>query len=131
MNRVKSESIDPSKVQIMELDLSKPEECLKRVEDFCSKTNRVDIVINNAGLTMREEFINTDFKTCQYMINTNLISHIAITKAFLPLLKKQGGGQIVNMISVAGLIGTGFRTLYSAGKFGTSGFFKALRPEVQ
>jgi short-subunit dehydrogenase len=34
------------------------------------------------------------------------------------------------MISVAGLIGTGFRTLYSAGKFGTSGFFKALRPEV-
>ncbi len=65
------------------------------------------------------------------MINTNLISHIAITKAFLPLLKKQGGGQIVNMISVAGLIGTGFRTLYSAGKFGTSGFFKALRPEVQ
>ncbi len=64
MNRVKSESIDPSKVQIMELDLSKPEECLKRVEEFCSKTNRVDIVINNAGLTMREEFINTDFKTC-------------------------------------------------------------------
>jgi short-subunit dehydrogenase len=48
----------------MELDLSKPEECLKRVEEFCSKTNRVDIVINNAGLTMREEFINTDFKTC-------------------------------------------------------------------
>jgi short-subunit dehydrogenase len=60
------------------------------------------------------------------------MSHIAITKAFLQtLIGQSSGAQIVNIISIAGLIGTGFRTMYSAAKFGTAGFFKALRAEVR
>ena len=85
MERVKNESGSPDKIDYMQLDLSKPEECLKKVEDFLSKTqDKIDIVFNNAGLTMRDLFVNTDFSTCQYMLNTNCLSHIAITKAFLP-----------------------------------------------
>ena len=80
---------------------------------------------------MREEFQRTEFETCKMMMNTNCMSHIAITKGFLPLLMKQGSGRFVNIISIAGLIGTGFRTMYSAAKFGTAGFFKSLRAEVK
>ena len=81
---------------------------------------------------MREEFNNTEFSTCVMMMNTNCMSHIAITKGFLQTLIGQSSeARIVNIISIAGLIGTGFRTMYSAAKFGTAGFFKALRAEVR
>jgi len=64
MERVKSECKDGSRVEIMQMDLSKPEECLEKVKVFVGSTGRVDVVINNAGITMREEFVNTDFSTC-------------------------------------------------------------------
>lgn len=116
----------------MQMDLSKPDECLQKVTQMCSQDGfSVDIVINNAGVTMREEFINAEFSTCQMMMNTNCMSHIAITKGFLPLMIKQKRGKFVSIISVAGLIGTAYRTMYSAAKFATSGFFKSLRAEVK
>ena len=132
MERVKNLTSDPSRVQVMQLDLSKPEECMSRVQEFAGNAKYgIDIVVNNAGVTMRDEFNSFDFSQCIYMMNTNCLSHIAITKAFLPLLIKQKGGQFVNIISVAGQIGVGLRTMYSAAKFGTAGFFKSLRSEVK
>ena len=88
MERVKNECIDTNRVEIMQMDLSKPEECLERVKNFVQNSGEVDIVINNAGITMREEFQKTEFETCKMMMNTNCMSHIAITKGFLPLLIK-------------------------------------------
>jgi short-subunit dehydrogenase len=80
---------------------------------------------------MRDEFINTNFETCRYMMNTNCMAPIAVTKAFLPGFIERKKGQFVNIISIAGLIGTGYRSLYCAAKFGISGFFKSLRSEVR
>ena len=68
------------------MDLSKPEECLKKAKEIAEKEKRIDIVINNAGVTMREEFLNTDYQTCVMMMNTNCMSHIAITKGFIKTL---------------------------------------------
>lgn len=135
MQRVKKESPVPALIHCLQMDLADPEKCLKIVQEFCEKDpigkEGIDILINNAGLTMREEFDKTDFDTCKYMMNVNCMSHIAITKAFLPILTSKKDTQIVNVISIAGMIGTGFRTMYCAAKFGTAGFFKALRPEVK
>ena len=52
---MKNESSDPSKVLIMQMDLSDPEKVLKQAEEY-SLTEKVDIIINNGGLSMREEF---------------------------------------------------------------------------
>jgi short-subunit dehydrogenase len=65
------------------------------------------------------------------MLNTNLLSHLAITKACLPFMIEKKRGTFVNVISVAGMLGVSHRTLYCASKFGTSGFFKSLRSEVK
>ena len=80
---------------------------------------------------MRDVFANLDFSVCETMVNTNLLSHIAATKAILPNLIKQKSGTIVNIISGSGIIGMPVRTMYSATKFGLSGFGKALRSEVK
>jgi len=79
---------------------------------------------------MREEFLNTQFDTCQYMMNTNCLSHIAIVKAVLPQMIKNKTGHIVNILSISGLMGVPVRTLYCASKFAMDGFSKALRAEV-
>ncbi len=80
---------------------------------------------------MREEFKNMDFKTCEYMMNTNCMSHIALVKGFLPMMLSQKSGHIVNILSVSGLMGVPVRTLYCASKFAMDGFSKSLRPEVK
>lgn len=80
---------------------------------------------------MREEFKNLDFSVCETMINTNLLAHIAVTKAALPEMLMKTSGHIVNVISGSGILGMPVRTMYSASKFGLSGFGNALRSEVK
>lgn len=81
---------------------------------------------------MREEFVNMDYSTCEYMMNTNCMSHIALVKALLPgMIEGKRGGHIVNILSISGLMGVPVRTLYCASKFAMDGFSKALRSEVK
>jgi len=80
---------------------------------------------------MRDEFQELDFSVCETMLNTNLLSHIAVIKAALPYMAKRKTGTIVNVSSGSGIMGMPLRTLYSATKFGLSGFGKALRSEVK
>lgn len=130
LERVRRECKHPEKVVIVQMDLSKPEECLKIGQDIANQC-QVDILINNGGLSMREEFVNTEYKTCEYMMNTNCLSHIALVKAFLPsMISSKRQGQIVNILSISGIMGVPVRTLYCASKFAMDGFSKALRAEV-
>ncbi len=71
-----------------------------------------------------------ELSTCETIMNTNMLSHIAATKAALSGMKQRKFGQIINVQSVSGIFGTPVRTLYCASKFGFSGFGKALRSEV-
>ncbi len=80
---------------------------------------------------MRDEFKDLDFSVCETMMNTNLLSHIAATKAVLPGMISRKTGTIVNISSGSGFFGMPVRTLYCASKFGLSGFGKALRSEVK
>lgn len=64
------------------------------------------------------------------MLNVNMVSHIAITKALLPKMIEQRSGQIINILSISGVLGVPYRTLYSAPKYGMDGFGKSLQSEV-
>jgi dehydrogenase/reductase SDR family protein 7B len=87
LERVRNECKDPSKVVIMQMDLSDPEKVLKQAEEF-TLSDRVDILINNGGTSMREEFINTELNMWTSMMNANCMSHIALIKGFLPRMIK-------------------------------------------
>lgn len=87
-------------------------------------------MVNNAGLSQRDEFVNCDFGIAGRLMDVNCLSPIALIKGFLPKFIKQGEGQIVNVLSVAAVIGTPVRSLYSASKFALDGFGKALQAEV-
>lgn len=81
---------------------------------------------------MREQFQYTTFDTCEYLMNVNCLSHIALVKGVLPsLIENKKGGQIINIISISGLMGVPVRTLYCASKYAMDGFGKSLRSEVK
>jgi short-subunit dehydrogenase len=66
------------------------------------------------------------------MMNTNCMSHIALVKAILPqMIAGKQGGNIVNILSVSGIMGIPVRTMYCASKFAMDGFSKSLRSEVR
>ena len=70
-----------------------------------------------------------DFSVCMKMMNVNCLSHIAVCKAVFPGMIARKSGQIVNILSITGYMGTPMRSMYASSKFGLSGFGKVLRSE--
>lgn len=130
LRRVQSECQDPSRVVVAQIDLNKPREVLVTLTALCNE-HKVDILVNNGGISMRDEFKDLDFSVCETMLNTNLLSQIAATKAALPGMTERKTGAIINVSSGSGIVGLPVRTMYSSSKFGLSGFGKALRSEVK
>ncbi|NBU36506.1 MAG: SDR family oxidoreductase [Bacteroidetes bacterium] len=91
--------------------------------------DKIDILINNAGISQRSLAKDTPFKDELRLIEVDLIGTIALTKAILPEIINQSG-QIVVISSVMGKINTKYRSAYAAAKHGLVGYFESLRLEM-
>jgi len=91
LERVKLQSGSPDRVMVYYLDLNKPKEVYIRLSELF-KTEHVDILINNGGISMREDFSKMELSACETIMNTNMLSHIAATKAVLPGMKQRKFG---------------------------------------
>lgn len=109
-------------------DVSKEEDCKRLIDEAVKKYGTIDILINNAGISMRAMFIDTDLNVIRRLMDTNFWGTVYCTKYALPYLLKSKG-TIVGVISVAGHIGLPGRTGYSASKFAVRGFLDTLRVE--
>jgi len=102
----------------------------RHVETAWAWKGRVDILINNAGISQRSLAINTAPQVYTNLINIDLIAPIWLTQLQLNKMVAAGGGHIVAISSVAGRIGAPLRTAYCAAKHGLIGYMDALRAEV-
>lgn len=92
--------------------------------------SRIDMLINNAGMSQRSFCLDTDMDVYRTMVEVNVLGQVALTKQVLPLMVEQGSGHMVVTASVAGKVGAPLRTGYCAAKHAVMGFFDALRSEV-
>jgi len=99
------------------------------VADTLAAFGRLDVLINNAGLSMRAKFADVDVKVLEQLMQVNFFGTVYMTKAALPYLL-QSKGTIVGISSIAGFRGLPGRTGYSASKFAMNGFLEALRTEL-
>lgn len=102
----------------------------KQVESAFEKAGRVDVLINNAGVSQRSITLNTEMDVYRRLMEINYFSVVKLTKLVLPNMIKNGGGNIVTISSIAGKVGPPYRSGYAASKHALHGFFDALRAET-
>jgi len=119
---------DITETLVVKTDVSLEEDCKKLVEQTIKRFGRIDVLVNNAGISMRALFIDLDLSVIKRLMDVNFWGTVYCTKyALSHILKSQGS--IVGVISIAGFKGLPARTGYSASKFAIYGFLETLRIE--
>jgi short-subunit dehydrogenase len=117
---------------VVQTDVSKFEDIQSLVMQTLEKFGRIDVLVNNAGFGRLDWLENLDpIKDIQAQIDVNVLGVIHTTRLVLPVMIKQRAGGIINMCSIAGLVGTPTYSIYAASKHAVHGFSEALRREVK
>jgi short-subunit dehydrogenase len=109
-------------------DVSNEDDCRRLIEKAVSEYGTIDILINNAGISMRAVFDDVDMKVLHRLLDVNFWGTVYCTKYALPYLVANKGS-VVGVSSIAGFHGLPGRTGYSASKFAIHGFLETLRIE--
>jgi short-subunit dehydrogenase len=117
------------KAVAVQADVSKQEDCEFLIKQAVLTFSRIDVLINNAGLSMRALFNDLDLSVLKNLMDVNFWGTVYCTKFALPEILKTKG-TIVGVSSIAGYRGLPGRTGYSASKFAMNGFLEALRTEL-
>jgi len=92
---------------------------------------RVNVLVNNAGVALMGRFEQVSDADFEWLFGINFWGTVRMTRAFLPLLRREGASQIVNLSSVYGLMAPPGQAAYAASKFAVRGFSEALRNELE
>jgi short-subunit dehydrogenase len=122
-------SYTTSPLHIFAADVSVESDCKRFIDSVIETFGTVDILINNAGISMRALLKDVDLDTLRRMMDVNFWGTVYCTRFALPHIIKNKG-TITGILSVAGFRGLPGRTGYSASKFAVNGFLEALRTEV-
>lgn len=117
-----------AEVLAVKTDVSVEDECRKLIVDAAGHFGGIDVLVNNAGISMRALFAGLHLDVIRRLMDVNFWGTVYCTKYALPYLL-QSGGSVVGVISIAGHVGLPGRTGYSASKFAVRGFLDALRTE--
>jgi NAD(P)-dependent dehydrogenase (short-subunit alcohol dehydrogenase family) len=117
-------------VRTLALDVTDPQAAGDAVEAAVEAFGRLDVLVNNAGYGNIGSIEDTRLEDIRAQIETNLFGVIHVTKAAIPVLRKQGSGHIIQVSSIAGRVGAMGRAPYSAAKWGVEGFSEALAKET-
>ncbi len=127
VEEIKSKGVNAKAIKF---DVSDKEQVEAAIADILTEFGRIDVLVNNAGITRDNLIIRMDDAAWEAVINTNLNSVFYVTKPVVKAMMKQRSGSIINMASVCGVYGNAGQTNYSAAKAGVIGFTKALAKEV-
>jgi NAD(P)-dependent dehydrogenase (short-subunit alcohol dehydrogenase family) len=114
----------------IKLDVTQPEDAQAVVQAAVAKFSRIDVVVNNAGNFFAGFFEELSPEQVRNQIETLLFGPMNVTRAVLPVMRKQRSGLVVTISSTAGIAGQMFCTAYAAAKFGIEGWMESLTPEI-
>jgi NAD(P)-dependent dehydrogenase (short-subunit alcohol dehydrogenase family) len=112
------------------LDITSTAQITAAVTAAEKKFGRVDVLVNNAGYGQLGLFEETSFDLVKKQIDTNLYGTMEVTRAVLPLMRKQRAGHVITISSIAGTYGVTGSSVYSASKFALEGWMEGLKMEL-
>ncbi|MFD0975913.1 SDR family oxidoreductase [Salinimicrobium gaetbulicola] len=121
----------PSAFPMVALDVTKTETIKAAVAEVISKAGKIDVLVNNAGVGITGPIEETPDEEIKYAFNTNYFGPINVIKAVLPEMRKNRGGLIINVTSIAGYMGLPYRGIYSASKGALEITTEAFRMELK
>lgn len=130
LSRLPKGTMQMHKPHMVIFDLSDVETVTSAATEILQLSGKVDILINNAGISYRGTIQNTKISVDRMIMDTNYFGPVALTKALLPSMIKNKRGHIVAISSIQGKISIPFRSAYSASKHATQAFFDCLRAEM-
>ncbi|TMJ05707.1 MAG: SDR family NAD(P)-dependent oxidoreductase, partial [Bacillati bacterium ANGP1] len=111
-------------------DLTQADEAVRVVEAAVARYGQVDVLVNNAGMGRYNWVDALQPDDVHAEVALNLIAPILLTRAVAPVMLRRGRGVVINVSSIAGLIGVPTTSVYNATKFGLRGLTEALRREL-
>lgn len=118
------------KAEAVKFDISNHDEAQEAVAKIIEKYGRIDVLVNNAGITRDGLFMRMSKENWDAVINTNLTGAFNVTQPVIKVMMKQRSGAIVNMASIVGIYGNAGQANYAAAKAGLIGFTKSLAKEL-
>lgn len=115
---------------VVRLDVTSRENAAAAVEAAGDRFGRIDVLVNNAATFFGGYFEELTPEQIEHQLATTLIGPMNVTRAVLPVMRRQRSGHIISVSSAAGLSGFEFNSAYCAAKFGLEGWMEALQPEV-
>ncbi len=129
-NRAHADALRSQSIEVIELDVSNDESVENAVGEILARTDRIDVLINNAGIAaagVTESFTPDQAKV---VFNVNVVGVLRTTRAVLPTLRHQKEGLIVNVGSILGRVTFPFFGIYGASKFAVEALTDSLRYEL-
>jgi len=116
---------------VVALDITSIASAEAAVRSTVDRFGRIDVLVNNAGNFYAGFFEELTPEQVERQLATNLVGPMNVTRAVLPVLRKQRSGNVVTITSLAGIVGQEFCSAYAASKFGLEGWMESLRFEVE
>jgi len=120
----------PGTVKVVRLDITKPGEVRDAVRAAIDTFGRIDVLVNNAGHGLLGALEEVSDEAIREMFEVNLFGHLDITRVVLPIMRQQRSGRIMNLSSVAGIIGAPGVGVYSIVKFALEGMSEVISREA-
>lgn len=131
LEKVQSSCANPEKTMVLPLDLVEIDRFPEIVNQAIDKWGRVDILINNGGISQRSLVRDTSLEIDRRVMEVNYFGNTALTKALLPHFSENKKGHIVVITSLTGKFGFYLRSAYAASKHALHGFYESLRLEEE
>lgn len=129
--KAKCQELSGKEAYAFQVDVSNPESVESLYEKVMTEVGRVDVLVNNAGFGIFEDFLQFDLGKAYDMFEVNVLGMMVLTQKFAIDMAERKSGHIINLASMAGKMATAKSTIYSATKFAVIGFSNALRLELK
>ena len=124
-------SVASDKLEVLELDVCDAAQASTAIDQAFKRFGRIDVVLNNAGYSLLGNFEELAVRDIERQFATNFWGVVHVMRAALPAMRKQRSGHIINMSSVAGVVGLKHCAAYGAAKFAVEGLSLAVAEEVE